>query len=269
MTGVLRPLAVALVAVLALLAGCSDDQGTNTDPEQVDAVEAPGLGDCRVLAPTDLAVRSNATRTTECSERHTAETYAVGDLPAELEGSAVDADDVAAWAYRTCSTKLQEFLGADESLVMRSVVSWAWFRPTEKAWDEGARWYRCDAVGGSEQSRSLVALPETARGLLDTRPGRRDRWVVCADGPSVDAAPKVPCTREHTWRAVGTIKVGEPTDPYPGDRAVEATTKEFCSTYVGAWLGYPDDYDYGYTWFQRPEWDGGTRRSVCWARTAQ
>ena len=63
---------------------------------------------------------------------------------------------------------------------MRTVVSWAWFRPSEKAWDDGARWYRCDVVGGGEQSEEFVELPETAQGLLQGRPN--DRWLVCVDG---------------------------------------------------------------------------------------
>ena len=36
---------------------------------------------------------------------------------------------------------------------MRTVLSWAWFRPSEEAWDQGARWYRCDVVGGGDQSK--------------------------------------------------------------------------------------------------------------------
>jgi hypothetical protein len=35
---------------------------------------------------------------------------------------------------------------------------------------------------------------------------------------------------------------------------------------VGAFLDYPVDYDFGYSWFHEPEWTSGNRRSVCWAR---
>lgn len=259
----------AVVLMVLLSAGCSKDQGANTDPEQVDAVAAPELGACRLLTPADVAVRSNATRTVDCTERHTAETFAVGTLPSELADAAYDDPAIATWAATTCQGDLREFLGADESLAIRSVVSWAWFRPSAKAWDDGARWYRCDAVGGGDTSRSYVALPTSARGLLDQRPEKRDRWMVCAIGASVGSAPKVPCTRKHDWRAVGTIKVGQPADAYPGDDAVEATTSDFCQTFVGGWLGYPDDYDFGFTWFHAAEWATGNRRSVCWARTTQ
>lgn len=261
-------LLAALAALVGALSGCGDGEGDgNTDPGQVDSVEAPRVGECRVLAPADVDQPSNATRTVDCSQKHTAETFAVGDLPDELQDADYDSEELGAFAYQTCSKKFQKFLGADESVVMRTVVSWAWFRPSEKAWDNGARWYRCDIVGGGENSKSYVELPQTAAGLLSQTPPP-DEWMVCVNGPSVQAGRKVPCTDQHNWRAVTTIKVGDPQDPYPGDRAVEVITRDYCSDSVGAWLGYPPEYDYGYTWFHEGEWKAGNRRSVCWAATS-
>ena len=86
---------------------------------------------------------------------------------------------------------------------------------------------------------------------------------------TVAGSVKVPCAEPHDWRAVSTIKLGEPEDPYPGDGISEVTTRDYCSKSDGAWLGYPVDYDYGFTWFHEPEWDAGNRRSVCWAKTSQ
>ena len=255
---------VALLLVLFLAACGQESQGNDVDPDQVDAVAAPELGACRVLTPDDVALDSNATRTVNCAEAHTAETYAVGQLPAEFDDTDYDDENLGAFAYETCSKKFMAFLGADESMVMRTVVSWAWFRPSEEAWDNGARWYRCDVVGGGDQSESYVDLPKTAKGLLLRQ---RDKWMVCAAGPSVAGSVKIPCTEDHTWRAVTTIQLGENGEPYPGDRVVEVTTRDFCSDSVGAWLSYPVDYDFGYTFFHEAEWEAGNRRSVCWART--
>ncbi len=228
-------------------------------------MEAPELGACRVLTPADVAAPSNATETVACAEPHTAETYAIGELPDELDDAAYDDPEVSAAAYDTCATKLENFLGADESLAMRTVLTWAWFRPSEKAWDDGARWYRCDVVGGGPDSEEYVELPATAKGLLLGRPD--DRWLVCVAGDTVVGSPKVSCSEDHDWRAVTTIKLGEPNEKYPGDRVVEVTTRDFCSDSVGAWLNYPVDFDFGYTWFHEAEWDAGNRRSVCWAKT--
>ena len=79
----------------------------------------------------------------------------------------------------------------------------------------------------------------------------------------------MPCSQPHDWRAVTTIKVGQPADPYPGDRIVQVRSRDRCSDWVGAWMHYPPDYDFGYTWFHEAEWETGNRRSVCWARTDQ
>lgn len=255
-----------VLAALLLVSACSsspdDDRG---DPDQVDAVEAPELGACRDLTPDDVALADNATETVDCGEPHTAQTYAVGQLPGRFDDSAYDAQELAAFGYRTCDEKFRRFVGADESLAMRTVLSWAWFRPSEKAWEDGARWYRCDLVGGGEQSKEYVALPEQAKGILYGRPD--DAWLVCAVGPSVTGSVKVPCDEDHDWRAISTVKLGGEKDPYPGDRVVEVRTRDFCSDQVGAWLQYPVDYDFGYTWFHEAEWEAGNRRSVCWAKT--
>ena len=254
-------------AVTLLLASCGgDDGGGDVDTDQLDAVEAPQVGACRMLTPEDVALPSNATKVVDCAKAHTAETFGVGELPEELVDAEYDSQELGSFAYKTCSAKFQEFLGADESTVMRTIVSWAWFRPSEKAWDKGARWYRCDVIGGGEESEDYAELPPTAAGLLAQQP-TDDDWMVCVDGPSVQGAPKIPCSQKHNWRAVTTIKVGDPEDAYPGDRLVEVTTRDYCSRSVGAWLGYPPEYDFGYTWFHEGEWNAGNRRSVCWAAT--
>ena len=253
--------AVLLLGLLWAPAACGDK------PAPASAEQPPVLGACRVLSPDDVEKPSNATDPVKCSEPHTAETYAVGQLPRSFDDADYDDGELSAWAYQTCSKAFMDFLGADESLVMRTVVSWAWFRPSKDAWDAGARWYRCDVLGGGEQSKDYVDLPTTAKGLLLGRP--QNRWMVCADGPTVAGSVKVPCTQPHEWRAVTTISLGGKNDPYPGDRVSEVTTRDYCSKSVGAWLGYPVDYDFGYTWFLEAEWDAGIRRSVCWAKTDQ
>ena len=259
------PLVVAVFAALAALTGCSDHGDPTTDPAQVDSTQAPDLGACRMLTPDDVAQASNATRMVACSKPHTAETFAVGPLPASFDDASYDDKGLAAYAYKTCSRKFVRFTGADESLAMRTILSWAWFRPSEKAWQAGARWYRCDVIGGGDQTKRYVDLPDDAKGLLLGRP--QDRWMVCAQGATVSGSVKLPCSQKHDWRAVTTIVLGDPRDPYPGDRLVQVRTRDYCSKSVGAWLGYPVDYDFGYSWFQQAEWDAGNRRSVCWART--
>jgi hypothetical protein len=258
-------LSASLVAAAVLvLAGCGA-AGKKKDAE-VD-VDPPRRGACRVLEPSDIAAASNDTATVGCAKPHTAETFLVGTFTGKAAQAAVDDPALGAEVYRACGKEFRRFTGADESLTLRSLIGWAWFRPTDDAWAEGARWYRCDVVGGTEDSPELITLPKTAAGVLLGRPG--DRWMACVAGDTVTGAPQLPCSEKHAWRAVTTIVVGQPKDDYPGDRVVEVLSRDYCSDSVGAWMNYPVDYEFAYTWFHEAEWKAGNRRSVCWARTAQ
>jgi hypothetical protein len=170
------------------------------------------------------------------------------------------------FVFDVCGKAFRAFLGGDESETMRSLLSWAWFRPSEQAWKEHARWYRCDVVGGPIDASSYRSLPRTLRGFMSSRPD--EDWTLCARGTKVARSEKVPCSTKHDWRAVTTIKLGQPDDAYPGDRIAQIRSQQYCSDSVGAWLNYPaTNYDYGVTVFHEAEWKAGNRRSICWART--
>jgi hypothetical protein len=252
---------VLLAAALLVLSACSNQPAAEGAS---DRLTPPRLGACRDLSAADLEKGTNDDAIVACSEQHTAQTFATGALPATT-GKAYGAREHGEFVFRTCNPRFQRFLGADESLAMRVQLSWAWFGPSKKAWQKGARWYRCDAVGGDAEARELRRLPTTTKGLFSR--GESDTWLTCAVGPTVSGSKKVPCSEKHDWRAVTAVKVGQPTDPYPGDKIVRARSRDRCSDWVGAWLNYTPDYDYGYSWFHQAEWEAGNRRSVCWAKT--
>ncbi len=229
--------------------------GVDTDP--------PETGACRQIEAEAIAEASDDAEPVACNEPHTAETYFVGEFT-DADDLAWDDASLGAQVYRQCSRRYMRFVRANQSLALRSVVDWAWWRPNEEQWDEGARWYRCDVVGGRDQSTELADLPRTAKELLLGIP--KPRWMLCAAGEVVADAPKVPCSQQHTWRAVSVVVVGKPKDKWPGSRLIEVKSRDFCSDWVGTWLSYPLDYEYGYTWFGRAEWEAGNRMSVCWAR---
>ena len=149
---------------------------------------------------------------------------------------------------------------------MRTVVSWAWFRPSENAWDEGARWYRCDVVGGGEQSKRFVELPTTARGLLQGQP--KDRWLVCVNGDLGEHLAEDPVHRAAQLARGDHDQGRRARGPLPRRPARRGDDPRLLPESVGAWLGYPPEYEFGYTWFHEGEWKAGNRRSVCWAKTS-
>ncbi|MFT4084683.1 MAG: septum formation family protein [Nocardioides sp.] len=262
-------LLLALLALAALCAGCGGGSSAATGSAHPDTTATPARGACRDLTRAELARTSNASPTVDCASPHTAATYAAGSLPERFDEAGRDDTELADWAYQRCTTTLQRHLGTDQSTTMRSLFSWVWFRPSTAAWDAGARWYRCDLVAGGN-GMAYVDLPTKTTNLL-RGPSVDDDWMVCARGGRLGQA-RVACSQNHAWRAVTTVKVGEPSDSYPGDADVEDTSSRYCSESVKAWLHYPAQFssaDYAYTWFGETEWRAGNRLSVCWARTAE
>ena len=262
---------VVAAALLVLLAGCSGTTPARTQ-SVARAAEVPETGACRDLAASAISRSADATATVDCSKDHTAETFAVGEFPKAVAAAGYDDRALGRYMYRTCGAAYLRFLGGDDSAALRSLFSWAWFRPAEAAWKDGKRWYRCDLVGGPVGATTLRDLPRSARGYLAGNPttSPHQEWTLCAKGETFSGSTKVPCSTEHDWRAVTTIKLGDPRDAYPGDRVAAYRTNDFCTDSVRAYLGYPaEDFDYATTVFGKAEWQSGNRRSVCWARTVK
>lgn len=254
-----------LALLLGTTLGCT---ATTAKKTEADKLTPPKLGACRTLTPKDTEQPSNASTQQSCTAKHTAETFAIGSFPSDLSRASYDSTELGRYIYPVCGRAYQRLVGGDESIALRSLLSWAWFRPTKAAWDRHARWYRCDVVGGPSDATSYRPLPTTTKGFLGAKPP--EAWMMCAQGRTVAGSAKVPCTEKHDWRAVTTIKLGRPRDPYPGDRLAQVLSEQYCSNSVGAWLNYPaTDYDYGVTVFHEAEWTAGNRRSICWARTHQ
>jgi hypothetical protein len=254
--------ALAALAALVVLSGC----GSKPPRTEADRITPPRLGLCRTMSPQAVERASDASPVVDCTRTHTAETFAVGTFPQRFATAAYDDPGLGRQMYDVCGAAYLRFLGADESEALRSLLSWAWFRPSKSAWAKGARWYRCDAVGGPAGAASYRPLPRTVKGLMSGRP--QEDWTLCARGARVAGSAKVACSAKHDWRAVTTIVLGRAKDPYPGDRLAQIRSQQFCSDSVGAWLNYPaTDYDFGVTVFHEAEWKTGNRRSICWART--
>jgi hypothetical protein len=261
-----RSVAVAVLLLAALLSACEAKDVVPGDSKPAD-LSAPDNGLCRDLGPESVVAASDDTEPVPCTARHTAQTFHVGSFDAKAtEDTAYDDKALAATVTEQCSKRFTRFTGATESLALRTVVTWAWWRPSEEAWEDGARWFRCDVVA-HRTADELAPLPRTAKGLLLGIPA--DRWMVCANGKRVADAPRVACTERHNWRAVSAVSIGEKRDPWPGSRLVEVRSRDFCSDWVGAWTNYSLDYEYGFTWFGKDDWASGNRLSVCWAQTEE
>ena len=276
---------IAAAAALAIpLTACSGEEAPVVNAEQPasqdanagavqqsDApalADAPELGACRALAPEDVTKPSDESDPVDCTEQHTAQTFVVGSFPEKItRGAAWESPELGSYIYTECSDRFAKFVGGDDSIRTRAMVSWAWFRPTKDQWQDGARWFRCDIVGGTPAASSYAALPRNAKGLFARGPV--EKWMQCVNGATISAAPATPCTQKHTWRAISIVKLaGKPKEKYPGEKILESRSRTFCSEQVNAYLKYEQpEYEFAFSWFGKAEWKAGNRTAVCWAKT--
>ena len=74
---------VALALAVVLLGGCASSAPLKPQTA-ADKSTPPKLGSCYVLTPKDTSEASNAAEPVPCAKPHTAETFAIGTLPAFL-----------------------------------------------------------------------------------------------------------------------------------------------------------------------------------------
>ena len=135
-------LAASAAAILCSLTGCSSSTGapaahdtpTATATATADAapdpkLDMPTVGECRALRAKDLAPAANATPPTDCSEPHTAITYAVGLLPASVDLVNMPHRRVSKVVSKRCGTGFRTAVGVED--VQLTTIQYAYFVPTK------------------------------------------------------------------------------------------------------------------------------------------
>jgi hypothetical protein len=107
-----------------------------------------------------------------------------------------------------------------------TVLSWAWFKPTQAHDEAGARWFRCDLV---TDTTPLRPLPVHADGLLSS--GRvGDRWALCSRGHPGRGGNNVSCAQPHRYRLAGILRFASHRGAdYPGIKAIKRRGSDRCS----------------------------------------
>lgn len=272
--------------VIVALAGCSNasdlvessgpttpatERERSTRGPDKDAAPAPEVGACRMLTVEDVPPPTNDDPEVRCSKRHTAVTYHVGEWPAKLIKSARGVKDrkLEGYVFTECDRAWRRTVGGSQEARVTSIVSWAWYKPTRKQFDDGAYWFRCDLVAGQSTKR-LEVLPADVDGLL--KGSFDDRYHACwtkpfSDKPNADEGVLTSCARRHRQRAVGIVTVGKRKAPYPGQQTTFDRSNNRCGDVVAQWRGDPRPGEYGLQWPRRSDWRDGERYATCWAVT--
>jgi hypothetical protein len=269
------PAFLAAVLAVTALVGCSGDNDKEPSARRTTTAPAPpptagpppsppeegvcyGLSFRQALAPT------NKSKATPCDGPHTSETYAVGTLDTVIDGHllAVDSDRVQAQVADTCPETLADFLGGDQADLRLSMIRPVWFTPTVAQSDRGADWYRCDVVvvAGDNTLAEPVASLDGALGDEAVR----ERYAMCGTAPpDAEEFERVICSADHSWRAIQVV----PYEPgkYPGEEAVRAPLESPCEDAGLDVAADPLDYQWGYEYPTKEQWDMGQTWGLCWA----
>lgn len=286
MTGPFRRFLPGLLAAVVLAAGCTigpdgdagspvepDSTGTastavagstgDAEPSTVSGPPTPADRACYQLTPAQAVAPTSEVPAVDCGDRHTARTFAVGQLDTVVDGHllAVDADRVQRQVARACPQRFAEFVGGDREARRLTMLRPVWFTPTLAESDAGANWFRCDVIAVA-RDRRLEPLTGRLEGVL-SRPEGRDRYAVCGTAaPGSPSFDRVVCTAQHSWRAIRTVDV--PGSTYPGPQAARAAGQRVCEAAGRARAEDPLEFRWGYEWPTPAQWRRGQTWGTCW-----
>lgn len=265
--------AAAALALAGALGACSsgDDEpaGAPTTsatptatPTTAAPAERPAVGACYDLGFDEALAPTTTSEAVDCAGDHTAQTYAVGQLPTYADGHLLAVDDPAVQAglAQTCRSSLAEYVGGDADALRLSVLRPVWFSPSIEASDAGEDWYRCDVTAVVDDA-TLGTLPPTMEGAL-AGDGLDSLGLCGTAAPGADGFRRIACGLEHSWRAIDVVDLGA---SYPGEDAASTAGSAQCQAAAGALAADALDYEWGYEWPTEEQWVAGQTYGLCWA----
>jgi hypothetical protein len=265
-----------LLLLAALASGCS---GADDDPDPAPptsaapsgsptaarAVPAPNRLACYRLQYDEAVAPTTERKPSSCRREHTAMTFHVGTLDALVEGHllAVDSRRVQQQVAAECPRRFASFVGGTEEDRRLSMLRAVWFTPTVELSDRGADWFRCDviAVAGDE---SLAPLSGRLAGVLSSPQGQ-DRYGMCGTAqPGAEDFERVVCSAGHSWRALSTVTFPGASS-YPGEERVRGAGERECEAAGRAAADDALNFQWGYEWPTRKQWQSGHTHVTCWA----
>jgi hypothetical protein len=141
-----------------------------------------------------------------------------------------------------------------------------WFTPTIEQSDAGAGWYRCDVIAVTGDSKIAKLEHNVFKALK--KPQGRTEFAMCGTAqPGTAAFSRVLCREDHSWKAISVIDLaGKAQDgTYPGAEAVKAAGDNVCADAARAIASDALDYEWGYEWPTKDQWQAGQTYGRCWS----
>lgn len=256
MLGVTVPLLVVALVVVGLVViarTATNEQagpGSTTSPSE-GPLAVPAVGDCfftTVIGRSPYNGSAEDAERVPCEEEHTAETIAVGQL-AESAVRPHSTSDETRQLYNECEQAAEDFLGVP----WRSTYTYLVLSvPSRSAWEDGARWYRCDLTRNRD---FFLRSPDRTTGSLrgNTEPITCLTWF--ATETTLDNIEPSECDVPHQGELAGVFRVPEGSDYSDIDGLMadfhdrcERATLDFLGANqlpdgVGYWFFYPYEED--------------------------
>lgn len=272
-------LLVAMSAVLTLTACSSDDKkepaaettpsATPTPVVAAPPPPAPAVDACYRLSYVEAVAPTSEDDPAPCDKGHTSQTFAVGQLDLVNNGHllAVDSDAVQKQVSNRCPAQLASYVGATDAQLRLSLLRPVWFTPTMEQSDAGAAWYRCDVIAVSGD-KSVGKIDQNLSGALKTPEGRSEFAMCGTAQPGTKEFSRVPCREDHTWKAISVIDLADKagkSGAYPGEAAVRNAGQDACQEAARAIASDALDYEWGYEWPTKDQWQAGQTYGRCWS----
>jgi hypothetical protein len=270
-----------VVAVIAVSSCTSDDKepasagaSPTLTPTPTPAVTAappppaPTVGACYRLSYSEAVAPTSEDAAVPCGKGHTTQTFAVGQLDLVSGGHllAVDSDAVRQQVAQRCPAKLAAYVGATDEQLRLSLLRPVWFTPTLEQSDAGAAWYRCDVIAVTGD-KTVAKVDHDLSGAL-AKPAGRTEFAMCGTAqPGTAAFSRVLCGEEHSWKAISVLDLSDVSKhgSYPGLGAVKSAGDDVCAAAARAIAADPLDYQWGYEWPTREQWQAGQTYGRCWS----
>jgi hypothetical protein len=274
-------LVLLAVAVLALAACDSSDKDqpaaeptSSSTPTPTPVVAAPPppppvIDACYRLSFDEAIAPTSEEEPVGCDKGHTSQTFAVGRLDLVANGHllAVDSAAVQKQVAHRCPAQLASYVGATEAQLRLSLLRPVWFTPTMEQSDAGAAWYRCDVIAVTGD-KTVAKLDQDLKGALK-KPEGRSALAMCGTAqPGTKEFSRVLCRDDHTWKAISVIDLADEAKKkgtYPGEAAVKAAGQDACQEAARAIASDALDYEWGYEWPTKDQWQAGQTYGRCWS----
>ena len=278
-------LALVAAAGLVLTSCTADDKEPSADasattsstpsptPSPTPVVAAPpppvpALGACYRLSYAEAIAPTSEDAPVSCDKGHTTQTFAIGQLDLVDNGHllAVDSAAVRTQVANRCPTQLAAYVGATDEQLRLSLLRPVWFTPTIEQSDAGAAWYRCDviAVTGDKQ---VAKIEHNIAGALK-KPEGRTEFALCGTAqPGTAAFARVLCGQDHSWKAISVVDLAPKSGNggYPGLAKVKDAGQDTCADAARAIASDALDYEWGYEWPTKDQWEAGQSYGRCWS----